>query len=330
LLAGITTQTSGNIHINGNLSALIELGAGFHPDLSGRENIFLNGTILGLKKEKIQRKFDEIVAFSELEKFIDTPVKRYSSGMAVRLGFAVASSIDPDILLVDEVLAVGDASFRQKCMNRIQTLLSQGTSIIFVSHNLWLVQAVCEKAIYIESGQMKFHGPTSEALDLYDRALNEKRANELKELEGDSPTPLGDLEITKIEISSSTTGVEEIDNKESVQIGVHYVAYKKLEKANLVVRILRSDGLTCCAMRTSLDDFDLSIDPGEGVISVWLDPIQLYGGSYYVQAVFRDAADAHTITHGSSEWFYVKGSALSHQEMNGVFEPNRTWDHHTA
>jgi len=134
LLAGITTPTSGNININGKLSALIELGAGFHPDLSGRENIFLNGAILGLTRAEIQRKFDEIVAFSELEKFIDTPVKRYSSGMAVRLGFAVAASIDPDILLVDEVLAVGDAAFRQKCMDRIRTMLNQGTSIIFVSH----------------------------------------------------------------------------------------------------------------------------------------------------------------------------------------------------
>ncbi|HIE57822.1 MAG TPA: ABC transporter ATP-binding protein, partial [Anaerolineales bacterium] len=132
LLAGITTPTSGNIQINGKLSALIELGAGFHPDLSGRENIFLNGAILGLTRAEVQRKFDEIVAFSELEQFIDTPVKRYSSGMAVRLGFAVAASIDPDILLVDEVLAVGDAAFRQKCMERIRSMLNQGTSIIFV------------------------------------------------------------------------------------------------------------------------------------------------------------------------------------------------------
>jgi lipopolysaccharide transport system ATP-binding protein len=328
LLANITTQTSGDIEINGKLSALIELGAGFHSDLSGRENIFLNGTILGLTKDEIQLKYDEIVAFSELEKFIDTPVKRYSSGMAVRLGFAVASSIEPDILLVDEVLAVGDASFRQKCMNRIHTLLSHGTSIIFVSHNLWLVQAVCERALYIDSGKVKHYGPTSEALELYDRALNEKRANELDGAVNKSSSSLGEIEITKIEVSGPTPGVEAFNNNESVRIGVHYIAYKNYEKANLVVRILRSDGLTCCAMRTSLDKFDLSIDSGKGIISVNLDPIQLYGGSYYVQAIFRDAADAHSFTSGSSDWFYVTGSALSHQEMNGVFEPHRTWEQH--
>lgn len=327
LLANITTQTSGDIQIYGKLSALIELGAGFHSDLSGRENIFLNGTILGLKKDEIQRNFDEIVAFSGLEKFIDTPVKRYSSGMAVRLGFAVASSIEPDILLVDEVLAVGDAAFRQKCMTRIQTLLSRGTSIIFVSHNLWLVQAVCEKAIYMDAGQVKHYGSTSEALELYDRALNEKRASELEDAVTESFEPKGEVEITKIEISASKAVFEEINKNDCVLVSVHYIAYKMYEKANLVVRILRSDGLTCCAMRTSLDGFDFSVDPGQGIISVSLEPVQLYGGSYYVQAVFRDAADAHSFASGSSDWFYVKGSALSHQEMNGVFEPNRSWDH---
>ena len=155
LLAKITNPTSGKAEVNGQLSALIELGAGFHPDLTGRENIFLNGTILGLTYKDIQRRYDEIVAFSEIEEFIDTPVKRYSSGMTVRLGFAVASCIEPDILLVDEVLAVGDASFRQKCIERIKTLLSNGTSLIFVSHDMGLVRAVCERALYIEHGQVQ-------------------------------------------------------------------------------------------------------------------------------------------------------------------------------
>jgi len=327
LLAGITTPTSGNIQINGKLSALIELGAGFHPDLSGRENIFLNGAILGLTRAEVQRKFDEIVAFSELEQFIDTPVKRYSSGMAVRLGFAVAASIDPDILLVDEVLAVGDAAFRQKCMERIRSMLNQGTSIIFVSHNLWLVQAVCSKALYLEHGQVQFAGPTSEAIERYDRALNEQRAIKLQSAAGQTAGTSDQIEIAHIEIEAPRNEQDEISNDARVKIHVHYHAYKNFEQANLVVRILRSDGLTCCAMRTSLDQFELSLRPGEGHVTVTLDPIQLYGGSYYVQAIFRDAADAHGLCSASSEWFYVRGSILSHQEMNGVFEPNRTWEH---
>jgi lipopolysaccharide transport system ATP-binding protein len=328
LLAHITSPTSGQIKVNGHLSALIELGAGFHPDLSGRENIFLNGTILGLKKPDIQRRLDEIIAFSELEKFIDTPVKRYSSGMSVRLGFAVATSVDPDVLLVDEVLAVGDAAFRQKCMNRIQTMLERGTSIIFVSHNLWLVQAVCEKGLYIEAGQVKHYGPTSEAIDLYDRALNESRARNLEAAQTQQATTSSDIEITGIEVGASEKNANaDIKNDDCVQIHVHYLAYRKFEEANMVVRILRSDGLTCCAIRTSLDHFDLCVEPGKGVVTVNLAPIQLYGGSYYVQAVFKDAADAQTIANGSSDWFYVKGSVLSHQEMNGVFVPNHSWQH---
>ena len=327
LLASITTQTSGKINVNGKLSALIELGAGFHPDLSGKENIYLNGTILGLARSEIQRRFDEIVAFSELEKFIDTPVKRYSSGMSVRLGFAVASSIEPEILLVDEVLAVGDAAFRQKCMDRIRGLLSQGTSIIFVSHNLWLVQAICEKALYMEKGQVIYAGPTPEAIELYDRALNEQRATKLQAVREQSSIASTDVEITGIEISAPQNERGEIENHESLKIHVNYNVYTRFEKANLVVRILRSDGLTCCAMRSSLDNFLISLKPGRGIITVTLDPIQLYGGSYYVQAIFRDAADAHGLCSGSSDWFYVKGSILSHQEMNGVFEPNREWEH---
>ena len=152
LLANITKPTSGVIETSGSLSALIELGAGFHPDLTGRENIFLNGAILGLGRQTIADRFDEIVDFAELERFIDTPVKRYSSGMIVRLGFAVASCVEPDILLVDEVLAVGDAAFQQKCLKRIHDLVDAGTSIIFVSHNFYLVQAVCDTALYLHKG----------------------------------------------------------------------------------------------------------------------------------------------------------------------------------
>ncbi len=164
LLANITKPTAGRIETNGKLSALIELGAGFHPDLTGRENIYLNGTILGLKRHEINKRFDEIVDFSELSRFIDTPVKRYSSGMTVRLGFAIASCIEPEILLVDEVLAVGDAAFRQKSLKRIQSLIHEGTSILFVSHNLYMVQAVCQKALYLKKGQVQLWDETKKVI----------------------------------------------------------------------------------------------------------------------------------------------------------------------
>ncbi|MEZ4618584.1 MAG: ABC transporter ATP-binding protein [Caldilineaceae bacterium] len=175
LLARITKPTAGTIQRNGTLSALIELGAGFHPDLTGRENVFLNGTILGIDRRTLSRRFDEIVAFSELDHFIDTPVKRYSSGMVIRLGFAVASCIEPEILLVDEVLAVGDAAFQQKCLKRIRTLIDNGTSIVFVSHNFYLVQAVCNQALYLQRGQVKELGATKEVI-AYEQDLHRERA----------------------------------------------------------------------------------------------------------------------------------------------------------
>lgn len=332
LLANITKPTSGTIETRGKLSALIELGAGFHPDLTGRENIYLNGIILGLKRNEVASRFDEIVSFSELERFIDTPVKRYSSGMKVRLGFAVAACINvPDILLVDEVLAVGDATFRQKCIKRIQDLMEQGTSIIFVSHNLWLVQAVCTSALYLERGRVIQRGNTAEVIAAYDRDLNLRRAGNFK-AQGETQTKLeGDLEIVKTEVlNNGGTVVSEMRNDEAVVIRVRYAAYKDLGDVNVVVRIIRSDGLTCCMMRTSLDKFPVSVERGMGEVSVTLDPIQLYGGAYYAQVLFRDATDAETIATASSDWFYVTGSVLSHQEMNGVFEPKRKWDWHPS
>ncbi len=328
LLANITKPTSGTIEVNGALSALIELGAGFHPDLTGRENIFLNGTILGLRREQIEKRLDEIIDFSELERFIDTPIKRYSSGMGVRLGFAVAACIEPEILLVDEVLAVGDASFRQKCMDRIHELLKKGTSIVFVSHNLWLVQAVCSSAIYLEKGQMKFMGETADAVDLYDRTINEERARKLgRELPDAVSTSASGIEVADVIIEKMDGSTGDFRNDEQAKIRIDYLAFNDFENLNIVVRVIRSDGLSACMMRTRLDGFPVKINKGKGTISVLLDPIQLYGGSFYVQVLIRDENDSFTLANKFSDWFYVTGSVLSHQEMNGVYEPRRTWLH---
>jgi ABC-2 type transport system ATP-binding protein len=166
-LAGILTPDQGNITHRGKVVALLALGAGYHPDLSGRENIFLNGVILGMTQKEIEKKFDEIVAFSGLEEFIDTPVKNYSSGMTVRLGFAIAINVDPDILVIDEVLAVGDASFQLKSLEKIQELRKQGKTIIFVSHGLDQVEKLCETAAWIDQGSLKMVGPALDVVNEY-------------------------------------------------------------------------------------------------------------------------------------------------------------------
>jgi len=167
LLAGITRPTEGKISITGRLGVLIELMAGFHPELTGRENIYLNGAIMGMSRKEVRRKFDEIVSFSELEDFIDTPIKRYSSGMHVRLGFAVAAHLEPEILLVDEVLAVGDASFQKKCLGKMDIAAGEGRTVLFVSHNMAAVTRLCPRAILLDEGKVLQDGPSHQVVAAY-------------------------------------------------------------------------------------------------------------------------------------------------------------------
>lgn len=167
LLSRILTPDRGKIHVHGRISALIEIGAGFHPDLTGRENIYLNGSILGMNRQEIAGKFDEIVEFAGIADFIDTPVKRYSSGMYARLGFSVAAHVNPEILIVDEVLSVGDMQFQQKCLQRMQGIVREGTTVIFVSHNLQAVDMLCSRALLLQTGKVMKMGPTSEVISAY-------------------------------------------------------------------------------------------------------------------------------------------------------------------
>ena len=167
ILSQITQPTSGKIEIEGRVASLLEVGTGFHPELTGRENVFLNGTILGMSRVEVKRKFDEIVAFSGVEKFIDTPVKRYSSGMYVRLAFAVAAHLEPEILIIDEVLSVGDAEFQKKCLGKMKDVANEGRTVLFVSHNMNAVQSLCDKCIYLERGSVEIYGQTSTVIEKY-------------------------------------------------------------------------------------------------------------------------------------------------------------------
>jgi len=167
IISRITEPTEGFADIHGHMGSLLEVGTGFHPELSGRENIFLNGAILGMRKEHIRQRFDEIVAFAEVEKFIDTPVKHYSSGMYLRLAFAVAAHLDPEILLVDEVLAVGDAQFQKKCLNKMQDVGKEGRTVLFVSHNMSAVTRLCQRAIIIHQGSVSLDGPSHQVVSSY-------------------------------------------------------------------------------------------------------------------------------------------------------------------
>jgi lipopolysaccharide transport system ATP-binding protein len=174
LLSRITEPTTGRIQYRGRVASLLEVGTGFHPELTGRENIFLNAAILGMRRSEVERKFDEIVAFAEVERFLDTPVKRYSSGMYVRLAFGVAAHLEPDILLVDEVLAVGDASFQKKCLGKMGNVVSEGRTVLFVSHNMAAVSALCTRGILIDAGRLELSGSPQEVIERY---LSRSRAD---------------------------------------------------------------------------------------------------------------------------------------------------------
>jgi lipopolysaccharide transport system ATP-binding protein len=167
VLSRITHPTMGQIKMRGRIASLLEVGTGFHPELTGRENVYLNGTVLGMRKNEVDRKFDEIVEFSGVEKFLDTPVKRYSSGMRVRLAFAVAAHLEPEILIVDEVLAVGDAAFQSKCLQRMQSVSDQGRTVLFVSHNMAAVSRLCERGILLENGSVMQDGPIHNVVSTY-------------------------------------------------------------------------------------------------------------------------------------------------------------------
>jgi len=169
ILSRITEPTVGKVRINGSVGSLLEVGTGFHPELTGRENIFLNGAILGMSKRDIKEKFDEIVSFAEIEKFLDTPVKRYSSGMYVRLAFAVAAHLEPEILLIDEVLAVGDMAFQKKCLGKMDDIAKEGRTVLFVSHNMGAIRNLCVRAFWIESGKIKKIGPTYDIIRGYEK-----------------------------------------------------------------------------------------------------------------------------------------------------------------
>ncbi|HEY0077460.1 MAG TPA: polysaccharide ABC transporter ATP-binding protein [Pyrinomonadaceae bacterium] len=187
ILSRITEPTTGQVDLYGRIGSLLEVGTGFHPELTGRENLYLNGAILGMRRAEIERKFDEIVAFSEIEKFIDTPVKWYSSGMYLRLAFSVAAHLEPEILMLDEVLAVGDASFQHKCMNKMQELRNAGRTILFVSHNMQAVTRLCKRAIYLSQGRIIDDGPAQQVASTYLTARLQATAERVWENPSDAP-----------------------------------------------------------------------------------------------------------------------------------------------
>jgi lipopolysaccharide transport system ATP-binding protein len=285
ILSRITEPTEGRIELYGRMSSLLEVGTGFHPELTGRENIFLNGAILGMKRAELARKFDEIVAFAEIEKFIDTPVKHYSSGMYVRLAFAVAAHVEPEILVVDEVLAVGDMSFQQKCLNKMQDAGAHGRTVLFVSHNMQAVARLCQRVILISSGKIVSDGPAPVVIDQYldtARGTTAERAwADLKDAPGDEVVRLVGVRVCD---EAGETG-EALDIRRPVGVEM---TYEVLEPGYVLVpnyHFYNEEGVCVCVVQDlSPEARTVPRERGRYVSTVWVPPNFLAEGRLVVGA----------------------------------------------
>lgn len=283
LLANTTKPTSGTITREGRLSALIELGAGFHPELTGRENVYLYGSIMGLKRREIHEKFDEIVAFAELEQFIDTPIKHYSSGMYARLGFAVAIHVDPEILLIDEVLAVGDMNFRKKCYERLHEILSrERTTIVFVSHDIYRVQSLCKKALFLSKGRIQMMGDTGEVISCYNNEM--KKALLLKEPAfSEKRWGTGEVRITSVQLSDAGgMATDRYETGSSLVIKITYHAPKKLDNPDFRFVIQTTDGVWLVCARAEHGKNGPDFIEGDGTMQCTFESLPLLKNAYIV------------------------------------------------
>jgi len=291
VLSKITYPTSGRVRARGRVASLLEVGTGFHEELTGRENIYLNGSILGMKKREVDAKFGQIVTFSGVERFIDTPIKRYSSGMRMRLGFAVAAHLEPDVLIVDEVLAVGDAVFQKKCISAMQDLRGGGRTVLFVSHNMAAVENQCTRGIWIANGQIRLDGPTHQVIEAYMKsfASSEGAATELTGVDGRRGS--GEIRYTQVEFLSVTGERTVTRSGKPVVIRLHYRAKEPIERPSFGFRMYTDLGTLVTDTSTWLHGLDIPVVPaGDGYIDLEIDCLNVLPGRYYLSLGLESVA----------------------------------------
>ncbi len=283
ILSRITPPTKGEVTIRGRVSSLLEVGTGFHPELTGRENVYLNGTILGMRKREVDQRFDEIVAFSEVEKFLDTPVKRYSSGMRVRLAFAVAAHLEPEILIVDEVLAVGDAAFQQKCMNKMQDVGKEGRTVLFVSHNMPAVTSLCDRVVWLDHGCKVAEGPAQEIVGNYLLADSETTAYRVWNSVDSAPGgEFARLRAVRV-ITKDGEVIEHFDIQQPVGIQMEYEVLKGGEVMLPHFRIKNENGVVVFVTLDHDPEWYQRPRPaGRYISTVWIPGNLLNEGPHFV------------------------------------------------
>jgi ABC-type polysaccharide/polyol phosphate transport system ATPase subunit len=345
LLAGITKPTRGTLSVDGRVSALIELGAGFHPEISGRENVAINGIMLGLTRREIEALFDEIVAFAELERFIDAPVKTYSSGMYARLGFAVAIHVDPDVLLIDEVLAVGDEAFTRKCLDKIGEFRRRGKTILIVTHSLGLVERMCDDALWLRGGSVADRGDPKRVVDAYltyvaggeDALMAREQGLSAAPPEPPPQGPPGDaarhgyqegrwgsreIEITDVRLLDDRGRERHVYVPgESLTVAFRFRAEEEIDDFVFGVGLFAADGVCVYGTNTHIEDFQPKSVKGEGEASLVLGDLRLIEGTYLLDVAAHKRDGTPYDYHRGLHSFRVK----SRVKDVGVYRPEHRW-----
>jgi lipopolysaccharide transport system ATP-binding protein len=296
ILSRITEPTRGYAEIHGRVGSLLEVGTGFHHELTGRENIFLNGAILGMRKAEIAQKFDEIVAFAEVEKFIETPVKHYSSGMYMRLAFAVAAHLETEILLVDEVLAVGDAAFQKKCLGKVGEVAKDGRTVILVSHNMVAIEALCMRSLYLEHGSIAGDGLTEDVVQKYIATTNlEVGSHDLsatKQRKGS-----GEIRFVRIELISGGICCKSVRAGSAFSVRLEYQSEAPIKNPVFSVAIFSIKGVCLFAVHTSDFELELGSINGAGCVELEITRPNLLPGRYSLHCAVGDQSDVHRYDH---------------------------------
>jgi lipopolysaccharide transport system ATP-binding protein len=320
LMSRITEPTLGTARIEGRVGALLEVGTGFAGELSGRDNTFLYGSILGMKRAEVARKFEAIVEFSGVEKHIDVPVKRYSSGMYVRLAFAVAAHLDPEILFLDEVLAVGDLAFQRKCFEFTKSLQQRDATILFVSHNMFNIKSMCDRVIYLRQGRIEYDGAVDAGIELYERDCRLSVVS----WDGGGHPETWPVYIDRCELVAADGQPRTVfDLGERMRVRLDYQVRTPMPDPNFMISFVRSDGVTCCTYSTELDGLALGTLRANGVLELDVPPMKLVAEMYSVKVTVRHKGYQDIVCSQIGTTFHVRDDLLNHHF--GVFHERGTW-----
>ena len=355
LIAGITKPTSGQVRIEGRISALIELGAGFHPEITGRENVFINGVLLGLTKREITERFDEIVQFAELEAFIDAPVKNYSSGMYMRLGFAIAVHVDPEILIVDEVLSVGDEGFSLKCLDKFAEFKRRGKTILLVTHGLGTVQQFCDEALWLDEGKVKGQGDPRRVVHMYlsdvaaaeevllsaedkkrveattpDETITQAGSNESSP-DGEPPADMfrasegrwgsGGATITDVTLDGDDGPTHLFQSGDRMTVRMRVTASEPLNDFVFGISIFNSEGICCYGTNTDIEELKSETMTGDGEVNVVIERLDLVEGTYKIDVAIHTREGRPYDYHRLLHTFRVKSDVKD----VGIYRPRHAW-----